>query len=160
MLLVFRSMQPPSLYQNKALHLSAWLLLFTYSHANAFRSLCTLITACTECTTCNTHTVHGNTHIHTQKHTEHILFCPLSSLSAKQLQTQNTLFPSYSSLSPLSHTPSHRLSFCLPLSSSSPSFLPFSCLSAEQQREAAIDTHALSLFYCSVEWRERGEQHR
>lgn len=61
MLLVFRSMLPPSHYQNKALHLPL-LLFFTYSHANVFRSSCTRIAACTECTSCNTHNVYGNTH--------------------------------------------------------------------------------------------------
>lgn len=140
MLLVFRSMLPPSHGQNKALQLAAWLLFF--SHANAFRSSCTRLAVCMEHTSCNTHSVHRNTHTNT--HTEHILFCSPSSQSAEQLQTQNALFPSYSSLF-LSAIPSHHLSSCLALSSS-PSFLHLPCLSAEQQREAAFNAHALGPF--------------
>lgn len=128
MLLVFRSMLPPSHWQNKALQLAAWLLFFsTNRHANvlwssAFSSM---------------HRVYKLQHT---THTEHILFCPPSSQpSSCRLKT---LFPSYSS-----HLlPFHRLFSCLALSSSPP-FLHPCCPSAEQQREAAIDAHALSPFF-------------
>lgn len=142
MLLVFRSMLPPSHYQNKPVHLSPWILFFTFGHANAFRSSYTHLTRCAECASCSTYTVYQNTHMNAHKHTEYILFCSPSSLSPKQLQTQNTLSLLLSLFPPslirhLIASPS--VSLCPP-----PPLLAFflSCLSAEQQREAAIDTHA------------------
>lgn len=148
MLLVFRSMLPPSHYQNKPVHLSPWILFFTFGHANAFRSSYTHLTTCAECTSCSTYTVYQNTHrVHS------VLFSILSVTQAAA-DTKHS-FPPTLSLSSFSHTPSHRLSFCLPLSSSSsPCFLPL--LPVSWAATWSSNRHPRSrLFYCFVEWRER-----
>lgn len=106
---------------------------------------------------------HTHTHKRTQTHIEHILFCSPSSLSAKQLQTQNTLFPSYSlacsfplALFPLSFV--RHLIASPPVSLCPPPLLPFflspACQLSSNVKQRSTPTLS-AFFYCLVEWRER-----
>lgn len=131
-------MLPPSQWQNKALHFAARLLFFTCSRANVFRSSCTRLAACTEHTSCS---IMYCIWKYTQKHTQST-FCSQSASSCRHKTLLSSDPLPLLSLFPLSGAPSPRLSSCLPLSSS-PFFRHLSRLSAEQQREAAIDAHAL-----------------
>lgn len=146
MLLVFRSTLPPSHYQNKAPHLSVWLLFVQLQPCKSIQELMHTYSSMHGSTQAATHILYGEIHTHTNAHRAHSVLHPLSQPSSCRHKTLS-FPPTLSLFLWLSHTPSHRLSFCLPLSSSSPSFLPLSCLSAEQHREAAINAHALCPFF-------------
>lgn len=149
MLLVFRSMLPPSHYQNKPVHLSPWILFFTFGHANAFRSSYTHLTTCAECASCSTYTVYQNTHrVHS------VLF---SILSVTQAAADKTLFPSYSLSflllsyaisSPLLLSPSVLL--LLSLLSSSPA-----CQLSSNVKQQSTPTLPSLLLLCRVEGERR-----
>lgn len=94
------------------------------------------------------------THECTQTHRVHSVLFSILSVTQAAADTKHS-FPPTLSLSSFSHTPSHRLSFCLPLSSSSsPCFLPL--LPVSWAATWSSNRHPRSrLFYCFVEWRER-----
>lgn len=147
-------MLPPSHYQNKPVHLSLWILFFTFGHANAFRSSYTHLTTCGECASCSTYTVYQNTHMNAHKHTEYILFCSPSSLSPKQLQTQNTLSLLLSLFPPslirhLIASPSVLL-LLLSLLSSSPA-----CQLSSNVKQQSTPTLPSLLLLCRVEGERR-----
>lgn len=149
MLLVFRSMLPPSHWQNKALQVAAWLLFFTNSHANAswssaFSGMHGVYKL--QCTQCAEKYTYRNTH---NIHTEHILFCSPSSQSAEQLQT-HTLFPSYSSSPTISSPLLLPCSVLLSSFSSSPPPVSWAAAWSGDRRP-----RSWSFFYCFDKQRER-----
>lgn len=160
MLLVFRSMLPPSHWQNKAAQCAAWLLFFTNSHASAFRNSCTHLEVCIQHPSCNTHSINRNTHTETHTksrtvlHRAHSVLHPLSQPSSCRHKTLS--FPPTPLFSTLLYhlIASPPVSLCPPL----PTFFssPASQLSSSVKRR--LTPPLLVLFYCFVKQRERGRR--
>lgn len=111
------------------------------------------VQAATQTHTQSTHR-HGKAHTH--RHTEHIVFCSPSPQSAEQLQTQNALFHSFSSLLLCSLQQrliaSPPVSLCPPLL---PFFISSACQLSSLVKRRSTPTHLSFFFYCFVKWRER-----